>query len=84
MYDIEDLFPKVVLLIIAAIASAGFIAVMKNLSKIDKKYYEITFSDKNVIRDSMIETSDYFQSGNTTYYKTNIISAREITNIQKK
>ena len=32
----------------------------------------------------MIETGDYFQSGNITYYKTNIISAREITNNQKK
>ncbi|MCT4237838.1 hypothetical protein HZP42_15755 [Elizabethkingia anophelis] len=48
------------------------------------KFYELQLSDRSIIKDSLIEEDTFFRKGHLIYYKTNIISAREITNIQKK
>ncbi|MHC6199206.1 hypothetical protein [Elizabethkingia miricola] len=80
----KNVLVRIIVLILIGVFGFFIINHFFDSIRPEKKYYEITFLDKNVIRDSMIETGDYFQSGNITYYKTNIISAREITNNQKK
>ncbi|HCD9235891.1 TPA: hypothetical protein NEG48_002903 [Elizabethkingia anophelis] len=81
--DFLDHLKVILLAIVTSILAAIIITAIRYKISDNKKYYEITFSDKSVIRDSMIETTDSFQYGNISYYKTNIISSIEITNNEK-